>query len=118
MTGFFSAVIGELLTGKGVIGQLNLETSLPPYVIKGLIAAIVGFNLVTALLPNATFSEENQQDVRKRPAGESACHAVKGGAAGQHTSGCREHLLWLVPVYLLWAGPAGQGIVSSCSWQH
>ena len=74
MTGFFSAVIGELLTGKGVIGQLNLETSLPPYVIKGLIAAIVGFNLVTALLPNATFSEENQQDVRKRPAGETACH--------------------------------------------
>lgn len=69
MTGFFSAVVGELLTGKGVIGQLNLETSLPPYVIKGLIAAIVGFNLVTALLPNATFSEENQQDVRKRPAG-------------------------------------------------
>ena len=88
MTGFFSAVIGELLTGKGVIGQLNLEPSLPPYVIKGLIAAIVGFNLVTALLPNATFSEENQQDVRKRPAGETACHALQEGAAGQHNIDC------------------------------
>ena len=70
MTGFFSAVVGELLTGRGVIGQLNLETSLSPYIIKALIAAIVGFNLFTALLPGGTFSEENQQDVKKRPAGE------------------------------------------------
>jgi len=70
MTGFFSAVLGELLTGKGVIGQLSLETSLPPGVLKLLIAGIVGINVITALGPGSpTFSEENQRDVRKRPAG-------------------------------------------------
>jgi photosystem II protein len=70
MTGFFSAVIGELLTGKGVIGQLSLETSLPPGVLKLLIAGIVAFNVITALGPGSpTFSEDNQRDVNKRPAG-------------------------------------------------
>lgn len=59
----------QLLTGKGALGQLRLETSLNPTVLKALVGSIVVFNLVTALLPNATFSEENQQDVRKRPAG-------------------------------------------------
>ncbi len=34
MTGFFAATIGELITGKGAIGQLALETNLPPGVIK------------------------------------------------------------------------------------
>jgi len=69
MTGFFTCVLGEFLTGKGALGQLRLETSLNPSVLKALVGAIVVFNLVTALLPNATFSEENQKDVRKRPAG-------------------------------------------------
>ena len=59
----------QLLTGKGALGQLRLETSLNPTILKALVGSIVVFNLVTALLPNATFSEENQQDVRKRPAG-------------------------------------------------
>ena len=63
----------QLITGKGAIGQLNLETSLSPFVLKAGLGAIVLFNLVTALLPNATFSEENQQDVRKRPAGKHIC---------------------------------------------
>jgi hypothetical protein len=70
MTGFFSAVIGELLTGKGALGQLGLETRLPQPVINWLVIAIVGFNVVTALNPfGSTFSEENQKDVRKRPKG-------------------------------------------------
>ena len=70
MTGFFSAVIGELLTGKGALGQLGLETRLPQPVINWLVIAIVGFNVVTALNPfGSTFSKENQQDVRKRPTG-------------------------------------------------
>ena len=34
MTGFFAATIGELITGKGALGQLALETNLPPGVIK------------------------------------------------------------------------------------
>lgn len=69
MTGFITAVVGELLTGKGALGQLRLETSLPPSILKASIGAIVVFNLVTALLPQTTFSDENQADVRKRPAG-------------------------------------------------
>jgi len=70
MTGFFAATIGELITGKGAIGQLALETNLPPGVIKGIVAGIVIFNAITALNPGGTtFSEENQQDVRKRPKG-------------------------------------------------
>jgi len=70
MTGFFSAVIGELLTGKGALGQLGLETRLPQPVVNWLVIAIVGFNVVTALNPfGSTFSQENQQDVRKRPTG-------------------------------------------------
>ena len=70
MTGFFSAVIGELLTGKGALGQLGLETRLPQPVVNWLVIAIVGFNVITALNPfGSTFSKENQQDVRKRPTG-------------------------------------------------
>jgi len=70
MTGFFSAVIGELLTGKGALGQLGLETRLPQPVINWLVVAIVGLNVVVALNPfGSTFSEENQRDVRKRPTG-------------------------------------------------
>ena len=70
MTGFFSAVIGELLTGKGALGQLGLETRLPQPVVNWLVIAIVGFNVITALNPfGSTFSQENQQDVRKRPTG-------------------------------------------------
>jgi len=70
MTGFFAATIGELITGKGALGQLALETNLPPGVIKAIVAGIVIFNAITALNPGGTtFSEENQQDVRKRPAG-------------------------------------------------
>ena len=65
------AVCLQLITGKGAIGQLNLETSVPPFALKAGLLAIVGFNLVTALLPNATFSDENQKDVRKRPAGKT-----------------------------------------------
>ena len=41
------------------------------WVPQGVVAAIVIFNAITALNPGGTtFSEENQQDVRKRPKGE------------------------------------------------
>jgi len=37
-------------------------------VVNGIIAGIVGFNVVTALNPSShTFSASNQQDVKKRP---------------------------------------------------
>jgi len=70
MTGFISAVIGELLTGRGALGQLQLETRLPQNVINWAVIGIVAFNFITALNPfGPTFDEDNQADVRKRPAG-------------------------------------------------
>ncbi len=41
MTGFFCACIGELITGKGALGQLQLETRLPQSVINWGVFAIV-----------------------------------------------------------------------------
>jgi photosystem II protein len=70
MTGFFAELVGELVTGKGAVGQLSLETLLPRPLIAAGIAAIVLFNFATALNPaGPTFTEENQRDVRKRPYG-------------------------------------------------
>ncbi|KAK9800345.1 hypothetical protein WJX73_006848 [Symbiochloris irregularis] len=70
MSGFISALIGEWLTGKGALGQLQLETKLPPNVIDLLTLGLVGFNFLTALGPGSpTFSESNQRDVKKRGAG-------------------------------------------------
>lgn len=54
MTGFFAELVGEILTGKGAVGQLSLETVLPRPLIGGLIAALVVFNFVTALNPAGT----------------------------------------------------------------
>lgn len=48
----------------------SAETNLPPVALNVLVAAIVGFNVLTALNPaSPTFSPENQADVRKRPKG-------------------------------------------------
>ncbi|CAK0787138.1 hypothetical protein CVIRNUC_010354 [Coccomyxa viridis] len=70
MTGFLCACIGELITGKGALGQLQLETRLPQNVINWGVFAIVAFNFVTALNPfSPTFDEDNQRDVKKRPRG-------------------------------------------------
>ena len=48
VTGFICAVIGEILTGKGALGQLQLETRLPQNVIN---LAVVGI-VVRTLLPS------------------------------------------------------------------
>nr|WOH23173.1 chloroplast photosystem II subunit S [Lobosphaera incisa] len=70
MGGFLAAVIGELLTGKGPIGQLSLELGVDPGLINIFFLGLVAVNFVTALFPGSpTFSESNQQDVRKRPSG-------------------------------------------------
>lgn len=68
MSGFLAAVIGEIITGKGILGQLYLETNLPPVAINALIAG-VGLYSVAGLLNPATWSKENQEDVAKRPKG-------------------------------------------------
>ena len=42
MTGFICAVVGEILTGRGALGQLQLETRLPQTVINlGVVAIVV-----------------------------------------------------------------------------
>ena len=100
MTGFFSAVIGELLTGKGALGQLGLETRLPQPVVNWLVIAIVGFNVVTALNPfGSTFSKENQQDVRKRPTGAVQKPQEERGQRPQGAG--KQPLLWQMSVCAL-----------------
>jgi photosystem II protein len=70
MSGFLAGLIGEVLTGRGPIGQLALETRLSPNVLTGVIGAFVLYNFVTALAPGSpTWSDKNQADVQKRPSG-------------------------------------------------
>ncbi|KAL4534876.1 hypothetical protein Ndes2526B_g05800 [Nannochloris sp. 'desiccata'] len=51
MLGIASSILGELLTGKGALGQLGLETGLPVFELDWTIFVVVGFNLVAALWP-------------------------------------------------------------------
>lgn len=70
MIGFASALIGEILTGEGPLGQLQLELGLPEWGVDLLVLGIVGYSFVGGLRPGSpTFSEANQRDVRKRKAG-------------------------------------------------
>lgn len=58
------------MTGRGALGQLQLETKLPQQYINYGVLGIVVFNFVTALAPGSpTFSPDNQADVKKRPPG-------------------------------------------------
>jgi photosystem II protein len=59
MLGFASALIGEVLTGKGAIAQFGVETGLPINEVPILVVGLAAFNLVAAFLPNsATFKPE------------------------------------------------------------
>ena len=49
--GIATAVIGELITGKGALAQLGLETGVPIQELEPLILAGIAFNLIAALLP-------------------------------------------------------------------
>jgi len=51
MLGIATAVIGELITGKGALAQLGLETGVPIQELEPLILAGIAFNLIAALLP-------------------------------------------------------------------
>jgi photosystem II protein len=44
--GIATAIIGELITGKGALGQLGLETGVPITELEPLILAGIAFNLV------------------------------------------------------------------------
>ncbi|KAL3145684.1 hypothetical protein ABBQ32_003219 [Trebouxia sp. C0010 RCD-2024] len=70
MVGFVSAVLGELFTGRGVLGQVGLYTGLSRPAVQALVVGIVSFNYLAAVNPRSpTWSFENQKDVRKRPSG-------------------------------------------------
>lgn len=60
----------QVLTGKGALGQLQLELGLPSYAVDLLVLGVIGYSFVGGLNPKSpTFSEQNQRDVRKRGAG-------------------------------------------------
>jgi len=63
-----SSLLGEIATGKGALGQLQLELGLPSYGVDLLVLGILGYSLAGAFNP-ATYSESNQRDVKKRNPG-------------------------------------------------
>jgi photosystem II protein len=70
MVGFLSACIGEIITGRGALGQLNLYTPLSSPMVDALALGLVVYSALGALNPlSPTFSDENQRDIKKRPRG-------------------------------------------------
>lgn len=69
MLGIASSIIGEVLTGKGALAQLGFETGLPIFDLDGLILAVIGFNLIAALLPAKGKFIPDDEELIERPAG-------------------------------------------------
>lgn len=69
MLGVASSIIGELLTGKGALAQLGIETGLPLSDIEPAILAIIAFNLIAALLPTKGRFVAEGEDLEDRPEG-------------------------------------------------
>jgi photosystem II protein len=80
MLGIASSTLGELLTGKGALGQLGLETGLPVFELDWTILAVVGFNLLAALWP----VREGDKDARG--SGSGGTNQVKENTDGESTS--------------------------------
>ena len=60
----------QILTGKGALGQFGYEIGLDGIEVDGLIAALVVFNLVAAVLPTSqTFVPEEEEAIQDRPKG-------------------------------------------------
>ena len=66
---FSQNILLQIATGKGALGQLQLELGLPSYGVDLLVLGILGYSLAGAFNP-ATYSESNQKDVKKRNPGE------------------------------------------------
>lgn len=49
MLGFAASVLGEAITGKGILAQLNLETGIPIYEAEPLLLFFILFNLLGAI---------------------------------------------------------------------
>lgn len=65
--GMAADIIGEIITGKGPINQLSLETGFQPQILFAVLVALVGVNFFGGLSPySETFTPRNQQDVDRR----------------------------------------------------
>lgn len=70
MIGFFAALIGEVATGAGPVGQVQLWTGLSEATIVQGIWLLAFSNLVAGLWPTGpTYSPQNLRDIMKRPDG-------------------------------------------------
>ncbi|XP_073042308.1 photosystem II 22 kDa protein 2, chloroplastic [Primulina eburnea] len=49
MIGFAASLLGEAITGKGILAQLNLETGIPIYEAEPLLLFFILFNLLGAI---------------------------------------------------------------------
>lgn len=65
MLGIATAIIGELITGKGALAQLGFETGIPILELEPIILAGIAFNLIAAFLPaTGKFVEEEEDETR------------------------------------------------------
>ncbi|GBG85389.1 hypothetical protein CBR_g40031 [Chara braunii] len=59
--GFVASILGEVLTGKGALAQLNIETGVPINEIEPLLLFSIIFFLTTALVPGTgRFVEDDE----------------------------------------------------------
>jgi photosystem II protein len=67
MLGFAASVLGELVTGRGALGQIGIYTGLDQFWVKAIVFGTVLFNFIAATNPaSPTWSAENQADKNKR----------------------------------------------------
>jgi photosystem II protein len=70
MLGVAASIVGEITTGLGPIAQFSAETGLNQGQVDYLVAGLVIFNMVNALLPSSrTFSQDEQEKISTRPVG-------------------------------------------------
>jgi len=69
MLGIATAIIGELITGKGALAQLGLETGIPIFELEPLILAGIAFNLIAALLPASGKFVPDEEELDEREPG-------------------------------------------------
>jgi len=51
MLGFSAGCLGEILTGKGILAQFDIETGLPLNETEPLLLGLIAFNIIVALTP-------------------------------------------------------------------
>ena len=69
MLGFGFAVLGEIVTGKGALGQFGLETGIPIQEAEPLVLALIGFNLLAAFFPASGKFVAEEEDFSDRTPG-------------------------------------------------